>query len=35
MPAFALIGAFIPFLAMLPPSIAAVWIAHRLPNASS
>jgi hypothetical protein len=29
MPAFAFIGAFIPFLAMLPPSIAAVWIAHR------
>jgi hypothetical protein len=29
MPVYALFGAFIPFLAMLPPSLAAVWIATR------
>ncbi len=29
MPAFAFFSAFIPFLAMLPPSLAAVWIANR------
>ncbi len=29
MPLYAVFGAFIPFLAMLPPSLAAVWIASR------
>jgi hypothetical protein len=29
MPLYAVFGAFIPFLAMLPPSFAAVWICNR------
>ena len=29
MPAFAFLGAFIPFLALVPPSLAAMWIANR------
>jgi hypothetical protein len=29
MPLYAVFGAFVPFLAMLPPSLAAVWICNR------
>lgn len=29
MPLFAYLAPFIPFFAMLPPAIAAMWIAHR------